>query len=275
MVGVNTISINEGHLETLYDELSYAISHTSKGEMKEWGKGSAKLFIHLTIRRGRGLLKGMGTLLKFSTYETISFVDAVIKKNTMDHLSNRTDSAYKSIKDKSHKLYQTLKIIALSIRSNPKEAAPQILLGFIGFLIGSGGLDGDGGIPDKDLAFGIGNHRSIWTHSILPALAIETIAFSLVTLVNTVHSKLPEKHDRFWDKLVENNKKLATAFVGGTCAGIAYHLLVDMNPTADRIKPYSDLPISTTMMGHKAIFGANAAIEIIDLKEKGKYEHAT
>ena len=87
MVGVNTISINEGHLETLYDELSYAISHTSKGEMKEWGKGSAKLFIHLTIRRGRGLLKGMGTLLKFSTYETISFVDAVIKKNTMDHHS--------------------------------------------------------------------------------------------------------------------------------------------------------------------------------------------
>ncbi|MBC8196601.1 MAG: hypothetical protein H8E60_01805 [Candidatus Marinimicrobia bacterium] len=65
------------------------------------------------------------------------------------------------------------------------------------------------------------------------------------------------------------NKELTTGFVAGTCAGIAYHLLVDMNPTADAIKPYSDLPFSTTMEGHQAIFGANAMVEIVDLKKKG------
>ncbi len=275
MEGVNTIKINRGRIKTLQEELLYAISKTSKEEMKIWGINSAKLCSKLTIRRCKGLLYGFSTLLGFTAYEAGIFANAVKRKNALNHLSKRSSIAYNTIKEESKKLYQKLNILVTDLRTNPKEVAPQIFLGFIGFLIGSGGLDGDGGIPDKDLAFGIGNHRSIWTHSILPALAIETIAFSLVTLVNTVHSKLPEKHDRFWDKLVENNKKLATAFVGGTCAGIAYHLLVDMNPTADRIKPYSDLPISTTMMGHKAIFGANAAIEIIDLKEKGKYEHAT
>ena len=268
MQNTNQISIENPRIDNLYDELSYAISHTSKGQMKEWGKGSAKLFTHLAIRRGKGLIKGIGALLKFSTYETLSFFDAVIKYNTIDHISNRSNAAYTNIKSKSNKLYQTFKIVASSLRTNPKEVAPQILLGFIGFLVGSGGLDGDGGICDSDLYFGIGNHRSIFTHSIIPALAVETIAFSLVSLVNTVHGNLPSSHDSFWDKLVANNKKLATAFAGGTCAGIAYHLLVDMNPTADRIKPYSDLPFSTTMGGHQAIFGINAATEIIDLKKK-------
>ena len=274
MEGVNTITINKGRLETLQEELSYAISKTSKTEIKIWGMNSAKLCGQLAIRRGKGLLRGVSNLLCFTAYEAGSFANAVKTKNVLTHLSGRKIVAYNTIKKESKKLYQKLKLFSAYLRSNPKEAAPQMFLGFIGFLIGSGGLDGDGGIPDIDLAFGIGKHRSILTHSILPALAIETIAFSLVTLVNTVHSKLPEKHDRFWDKLVENNKKLAMAFAGGTCAGIAYHLLVDMNPTADAIKPYSDLPFSTTMAGHQAIFGANAVVEIIDLKEKGNHENA-
>lgn len=272
MENTNTISIEKSRIENLYDELSFAVFKTSKEEMKKWGINSAKLFKKLAIRRGKGLLRSIGNLLLFTTFEVSGIIKAVRNKTTLDHLLERSNNAYVTIKDKTNKLFQILRVLVKYLKSNPKEAVPQIFLGFIGFLVGSGGLDGDGGIPDKDLAFGIGNHRSIWTHSLLPALAIETIAFSLVTLVDTVHSKLPEEHDRFWDKIIENNKKLATAFAGGACAGIAYHLLVDMNPTAETIKPYSDLPFSTTMEGHQAIFGTNAAVEIIDLKKKGDHK---
>lgn len=120
------------------------------------------------------------------------------------------------------------------------------------------------------MMFGMGHHRSIFTHSIILAAFVEAIAFSLVRLVELFYGYLPPTHDRFWDKIIDNQKRLTRAFANGACAGIAYHLLVDMNITADAIKPYADLPFSTTMEMHQAIFGSNVVVEIVDLNQRDK-----
>ncbi len=69
-----------------------------------------------------------------------------------------------------------------------------MFLAVMGFNVGGGGIDGDGGIPDLDLLISIGHHRSILTHSVLPMIILEGVFFSLIGLVNLVHNNLPSKH---------------------------------------------------------------------------------
>lgn len=264
------IKIKKSRIDNLYDEIRQAINKTSTEELKLWGKDSGILFLKLAGRRAKGLLNSIGHLLKFSATEIFNFLKAIQHNRFKTHIIGRGKTVKRKLSDITEISYKFLTTVVSNLFSNPKEYAPKLFVVFIGFLMGSGGFDGDGGIPDTDLKVGIGRHRSIFTHSLLPALIIETVAFSLVGLVDIVHKNLPKNHDPFWDKLKFKNKELTTGFVAGTCAGIAYHLLADMNPTADTIKPYSDLPFSTTMEGHQAIFGANAVVEIIDLKNKDK-----
>ena len=47
-----------------------------------------------------------------------------------------------------------------------------------------------GGAPDLDLVFGIGAHRSIFSHSILMGSALETAFLSLLRLVRLTHKNL-------------------------------------------------------------------------------------
>lgn len=266
------IQIKKSRLDKLYEEIQYAVNQTTNEELKSWGLKSALILIRITGRRAKGLLYSIIELLKFTTKEINNLINAFFNDNFINHVKSRGMVAGKTIKEFSKNTLQFLKNISFGLLRNPKEEAPKLAVVFFGFLLGSGGLDGDGGIPDTDLKAGIGFHRSILTHSILPAIVIESIAFSLVGLVNVVHKNLPKNHDPFWDQIKTKNEELTTAFVQGTCAGIAYHLLVDMNPTAEHIKPYADLPFETTMEGHQAIFGTNAVVEIIDLDKKGNDE---
>lgn len=263
------IEVSQSRMNNLYDELKYAVNKTSREELKGWAKDSGYLFGQLIVRRGKGLLQAVGRGAKFLGKEMLSFGESIKDGRLVEHSKNRGATLINTVVKFSKKTLEVVVMIATKLKTNPKEFAPKLFIIFAGFLLGSGGFDGDGGIPDADLKMGIGHHRSILTHSILPALVIETVAFSLVGLVAVVYKNLPNNHDRFWDKLKSKNEELTTAFVQGTCAGIAYHLLVDMNPTADTIKPYADLPFSTTMEGHQSIFGANAFVEIVDLDKKG------
>ena len=142
-----------------------------------------------------------------------------------------------------------------------------MLLGVLGFFVGSGGFDADEGIPDLDIAVGgIGNHRSIFFHSIISAAVLESMVFSSVKAVNIIHSKLPENYDPFWDK-VSGYQKWAEAFASGACVGIAYHLLID--GTIQGNKAYVDLPIKgLSMDAHNTIFVSNAVAEALDLDKK-------
>lgn len=145
-------------------------------------------------------------------------------------------------------------------RENPKEAACRFALFCIGFQAGSGGPDGDGGIPDLDWTL-FEEHRSILTHSIVPGIVIEVIVGSFVDLVGTIHSNLPVDHDPLWDSIRVGARELAL-IAHGASVGIGAHLGVDA--TLDGGGSYADLPFSLPQEGHQAISMGNALIEGLD-----------
>jgi hypothetical protein len=134
-------------------------------------------------------------------------------------------------------------------------------------LVACGGLDADGGIPDLDLQFGIGAHRSIFTHSIISGTIIEGGLYGLATLVGHVHSHLPTEHDSWWDSIERNRNLYLERLAQGMSAGIAYHLMVDATLQA---APYHDLPLPAPMEVHEGILGANAITEGADVPRKVK-----
>jgi hypothetical protein len=149
-----------------------------------------------------------------------------------------------------------------AFKSSPRESALELSTFLIAFYLGSGGLDGDGGVPDLDLALGIGDHRSIFTHSIIAGIGIEMASFAFVDLVGVVHGRLPPDHDALWNELRDGGDRLARVFSNGASLGIAYHLGIDA--TVDGGGTYKDLPFSIPQEWHQAIAAGNATAEAID-----------
>ncbi len=104
-----------------------------------------------------------------------------------------------------------------------------------------------------------GWHRSIFTHSIIAGIVVETSVLSLLDLVATVHNNLPEKHAEFWDQLLKHSTTTSKSFVTGASLGIASHLGIDT--FIDGFTPYKDLPISLPMEVHQTLMGLNAGAE--------------
>jgi len=264
------IDRQERFSRTLLDEFSYALERTSQQDLKEWGKQSAQLFKRSAARRGKNFLKGVKKAGIFVVKESFSLINATRTHTMEDYAKTRANAIKSTIHQGFAFTKQNITLMAMAVKNDPKNNAPLLLSSLLGFMFGSGGLDGDGGVPDIDFAFGPGHHRSIWTHSVFSAMVIETAVFSIVELVKVIHTKLPEPHHPFWDKLMDKQKQFAQAFANGASLGIAYHLMVDMNLLSAHTKPYVDLPFSTTMQGHQTIMGANAATELADLKERKK-----
>lgn len=110
---------------------------------------------------------------------------------------------------------------------DPKRTAPAVIGAVLGFSAGSGGLDGNGGIPDLDLLAGIGSNRSPLTHTLIAGILAEGLLLALADLAAEVHGRLPHDHDPLWDGLARIGRPLTHNLAIGTGAGLAYHLLVD------------------------------------------------
>lgn len=258
--------LSNSRAKKLYEEFTHAWDKTSSQEKKDWALDVGVIFGKLILRRGRGLIKVISDLSRRLFKEGKDLTVAVYNQEGKEHSINLKDSAFKSIKLGAKTSRQVVKNIIHVLRTNPKDAVPTLFLGFVGFLCGSGGVDGNGGIPDLDIAVGgIGNHRSIFFHSIISAAVLETVVFSSVKAINIMHSNLPVEHDSFWDSVIKKTD-WAEAFVTGACTGIAYHLLID--GTIQGNKAYVDLPVSIPMEGHNTIFVTNAAMEAMDLDKR-------
>jgi len=267
---MNTIAIEDAmphsRIKKLSEELKIAINNTDKSVISKWALSSANVFIGSLKRRGIGLLKAIGTIASGTIKETVNAASAAKNGQLKTHVAERATDLSTAIIVKKDQLIASVKNTSQRIKNDPLSAGPELLIAIIGFYFGSGGLDGDGGIPDLDLELGIGTHRSIWFHSILPGATIEAGIFSLATLVNAVHTNLPPQHDILWDRFLAENNRMSLAFAKGTCAGLAYHLMVDA--TWDAGKAYSDLPFSMPMAAHQGVMASNAIAEAIDVDKK-------
>lgn len=122
-----------------------------------------------------------------------------------------------------------------------------------------------------DLAFGIGAHRSILSHSILMGAALETAFLSLLRLVRLVHSKLPADHAKGWDDLLRQSDPILRGAIAGAGVGMAYHLVIDglVQPAA-----LHDLPFTAPMPMHQVFIAGSGGIEVQDLLHKDRSEKA-
>lgn len=250
--------LDPDRLKRLMDELAFAIGRTDRTTLKTWGGRSAGRLVTLTGRRIGALSGLVGRLAQVGSGELKGFLAAMREGRFGQQLGDRTAAAIDGSLGLARDGARLVSGIGQGLLDDPKTNAPRVLAAFLGFYAGSGGVDGDGGIPDLDLLAGIDAHRSILTHSILAGVVAEGLLLALVDLAGEINDRLPRDHDVLWDTLAEVAEPLTQTLATGMSAGIAYHLLWDagIEPA-----PYKDLPFSMPMEGHEAVMAANGTAE--------------
>ena len=265
MNNIRNRQYNDEH--RLFDELQFALQQTDAEELKDWGKAAALRFPAIGKRRLKNLGKLARNIADFSRRELSDATSALQREQFGTHVGNRIAAGIDTTIDIGHRTYRVTSAIVMALKSDPRHNAPGVLALALGFLVGSGGVDGNGGVPDTDIAmFGIGDHRSIFTHSILAGIVIEGSILSLADLADVVCDKIPsDNRSRFWDTLVDTKDKIANQLAIGASAGIAYHLAVDatIQPAA-----YKDLPFSMPIEAHQMLFAVNTVAEGYDATER-------
>ena len=246
------------HGKLLYEELAYALKETDGALLKNWGVQSSKRFVKLGGQRINSLSTLATSLGKASVYEFRGMVEAWRHGRTGSHVGDRSAIAIDNSISFVKGGINVIGGISNALILDPKANAPKVIAAFLGFYAGSGGVDGDGGIPDLDLIAGIDAHRSILTHSVIAGVVAEGVLLAAADLASLVHSKLPRNHDPLWDRLAKASIPLTQSLSAGTSAGLAYHLLVD---AGIQPAPYHGLPIEMSMEMHQGIMGANGLAE--------------
>jgi len=249
-------------------ELRHALSKTSNEEYKRWALYTSFVFPKIAVRRAKNLGEFAGKIVKGTYSEAKDFVQAGIKWKLLEHTKQRTNDLITFSKESLKDFKELTSMITEMIRTDPKKAAVQIFVATMGFNVGGGGIDGDGGIPDLDLMVSIGAHRSIFTHSILPMIFFEGLFLSMIGLVKIIHGNLPSGYDPLWDDIKNNNEKVLETFYNGMSVGLIYHLGFDA--TIDGDGTYKNLPFSMPQYGHQMLLALNSLTELVDIKSKKK-----
>jgi len=263
-----SLSVTPPRYKILELELRHALSKTTTEDYKKWALYTSIVFPQITVRRAKNLGEFAGKIVKGTYSEAKDLVNASIKWKFLEHTKQRTNDLIKFSKQSLKDFKELTSIITRMIKNDPKNAAIQIFIATMGFNVGGGGIDGDGGVPDLDLLVSIGDHRSIFTHSVLPMILFEGLSLSMIGLVNVIHGNLPSEHDPLWDDIKNNNEKFIKIFSDGMSVGLTYHLGVDA--TFDGGGTYKNLPFSMPQYGHQMLIALNSFTELFDLKSKKK-----
>jgi hypothetical protein len=250
--------ISASRVARLYSELGFALSRLERDALKGWGTRSAGRLLMLAGRRVGGLAKLATVLGRAGFGELTGVFSASRQRRLSAHVGDRAAAAIDGTISLGRDGARLVAGVARALVRDPKATAPLVLGGLLGFSAGSGGLDGNGGIPDLDLLAGIGAHRSPLTHTIIAGIVAEGLLLALADLAAEVHGKLPLEHDPLWDGLARAGRPLTESLAIGTSAGLAYHLLVDalIQPAA-----LHGLPVEMPLEGHQAVMAASGLAE--------------
>lgn len=260
------LELSKSSQSTLLQEFQAAIGATSSQDLTAWGGRTVRILGEVTIRRGKNFREVVVWIWDSLTKETQGLLGAIRQGNAVPHLGTRATAARAQAQKLGGDFTALFDALSSNLQNHPKETAPKLVAGVLGFLIGSGGVQGDGGVPDLDLLGGIGAHRSILTHSVISGIVVETLVLGILDLSRTVYRNLPENHDPLWEALNNASGEIFAALSTGLSAGIAYHLGVDA--TIDGDGTYKGLLIPLPEGGHDALAAANAAGEAIDAGER-------
>lgn len=255
----NQTSMEADRQQRLLDELKHAMSMTSSDAIQAWGGRIPGTVATVTVRRVQNIGNIAITIGNQVSQEGHGLVAAWRDNRIWEHLASRGKDIKQGTVDGLVQAKEMLERFSNNITSQPKEEGSKLAATLFGFVIGSGGLDGDGGVPDLDFLGGIGAHRSIFTHSIIAGVVLETLLISTVDLARTVNHHLPVDHDPLWEELMDGGEQLLLSLSQGMSAGIAYHMGIDA--TFDGDGTYKDLPISVSQDVHQIIIATNAVVE--------------
>jgi hypothetical protein len=253
--------------EKLVSELRYAYDTAPREVIATWCSKSTKRLGKVLLRRGKNLWRlGVG-IVKGVHDESVSFVETVrCGESKADHVKARLSVGKKNLAEAARAARYSAGALYKALIENPREVGPNLLVAALAFQMAGGGVDGDGGVPDIDIAvFGIGGHRSILTHSVLSGAVIEASLFALVDIVAMTYEYLPPDCDEIWELILARSEQLSRTAVIGASLGIATHLAADsiLQPGS-----YRDLPFSAPHEIHSAIAGVNSSMEGIDVRNK-------
>ena len=144
------LAITLTRYEKLEWELKHALSKTSNEEFKKWALYTSIVFPQITVRRAKNLGEFAGKIVKGTYSEAKDLVTASIKWKFLEHTKQRTNDLIKFSKQSLKDFKELTSIIKRMIKNDPKNAAIQIFIATMGFNVGGGGIDGDGGVPDLD-----------------------------------------------------------------------------------------------------------------------------
>jgi len=252
-------------LAVLTGELRYAWDRSSQADLQRWSQQTVADFATVLSRRVSNffnLLLKVGTRTLLEVREVFT---AYALKNLDGHLQARWSSLGTNVTELYDRAVSDMSSLGSALHDRPADVAPKLLTALVTSLLVSGGPDADGGAPDLDLAFGIGAHRSIFSHSILMGSALETAFLSLLRLVRLVHEKLPEGHNPGWDDLATYAEQVASGAIAGAGLGMAYHLIVDGLVQTGTLR---DVPFPMPQEAHDAVTAGGGVIEAQDLANK-------
>lgn len=247
-------------VKKIVDELKYALSKTESTELYGLAGHFLKDGGTALVTRTGNVLNLMESVIKGAYRESANFASVVAEKgDIVNHIGNRLSTARDAIVETSGNIADNINQIKDTIKSNPDEAWPRFFAVVLSSLIVSGGVDGNGGAPDMDIVvLGIGDHRSLFTHSILIGSALEAAIKTVIRLVQITHKNLPLERDDFWDNALKHSTNILKGVGEGASAGLAYHFLVDgiFQPGA-----YHGIGIELPMEIHQAFQTINAVGE--------------
>ena len=137
----------------------------------------------------------------------------------------------------------------------------KVLSYFISFLAG---IYLGQAIPDKDIKYlGIGKHRNVFTHSIVPTIIIRLLAKFMFRVIDAVYAKMGD-NDKGKDALALIRNNLGV-MAGGISVGIALHLLQDglLEPSGTIRGPGFNTIISGTTLDDQAFLVVNAFFSLL------------
>lgn len=188
----------------------------------------------------------------------------------VDTLTSDWKSIQQSIRNLPSATQQAINHFKALSKQDKVQILVQLILGFTIFSLAAGGIDADGGIPDLDLAiWGIGGHRSFFTHSIIAGLSIEFVGRFLLEIVKLIRDRLPENHHPAWVKIFSVIDSYSETAISAVWLGIGTHLIVDSSLLVGGFKTYSHLPVAMSAFSQKIVFAANGAASIIFATKPG------
>jgi hypothetical protein len=150
-------------------------------------------------------------------------------------------------------------------RGRQADEIAQLVLTWFAFFASGGGFDLEGGLPDLDMAVaGMGAHRTVFTHSILLGLEVESSLWFGLAVMDALVGRMPESRHPVWARIAGASRRYTDRSVTGIWAGIGAHLMRDAGLLSiGATKPVVGLPVHLSMAGHKLFLAANGVASVM------------